>query len=275
MKYINKLFFLVVLFSLVNRVSYAVNSPTAVSKFYSCLKTLRNATNLNIANDMQQQMSACFMASEQSGINLSMDGLGEMSSSLYTMKLFTLIYREKSLVVNYDINRTELIEQPDQTGTLQRNGAQHYVTYVTKQYSKDGKNTTYIDVVFTLISNGLIVEMENSESAGYITPKINKDDLSIEQLRARAAYYYSRGMNDEAYNNYEKLVLKAPTDGDAAYRLALLTFWRKGCKGRFNRKQARNKAINYINIALQYGSDEIKNKARNVKANWENNNVYF
>ena len=82
-------------------------------------------------------------------------------------------------------------------------------------------------------------------------------------------------MNDEAYNNYEKLVLKAPTDGDAAYRLALLTFWRKGCKGRFNRKQARNKAINYINIALQYGSDEIKNKARNVKANWENNNVYF
>lgn len=144
----------------------AVVNPGVVTKFYSCLQALERATNTNAANTAQQSMASCFMASDQSGINLSMDGLGEMSSSLYTMKLYNMIYNEKSLRINnYNIIRTELLEQPDQNSSIQRNGAQHYVSYISKQYVKNGITITYNDVVFTLISNGLIVEMENSESS--------------------------------------------------------------------------------------------------------------
>lgn len=255
----------------------AITNPESVNRFYSGMKALENATDMNVANTAQQKMAACFMASDQSGINLSMDGLGEMSSSLYTMKLYMMLFSQKSLKINsYNITRTELVEQPDQSASMQKKGAQHYVTYVTKQYTRDGKTTLYNDMVFTLISNGLIVEMENSvgNSNTLPTPK-PVENVSTEQLRARAAYYYSKGKYSEAYNYYEQLIKRAPTDGDAAYRIALMTFWRKGCKERFSKKNAQSKAKEYLGVALNYGSPEIKSKAANVSANWDNNNVYF
>lgn len=255
----------------------AISNPTSVTKFYSGLKSLENATSTNAANATQQAMASCFMASDQSGINLSMDGLGEMSSSLYTMKLFMLIFNERSLKIgNYNITNTEIVEQPDQTGAMQKKGAQHYVTYVTKQYVKDGKITTYNDMVFTLISNGLIVEMENSESSGNVVPIPRPvEDLNVEQLRARAAYYYSKGRYHEAYNYYEQLIRRSPKDGDACYRIALMTFWRKGCKERFSKKEARSKAMDYIDRAIKYASGDVGLKAINVRDNWQNNNIYF
>lgn len=258
-------------------ICWGASNPRNVVQFYSGLKALESSTSTNDANSTQQGMAACFMASEQSGINLSMDGMGEMSSSLYTMKLYNMIYNEKSLKINsYNITRTEIVEQPDQNSSMQRNGAQHYVSYVTKQYVKDGRTVTYNDVVFTLISNGLIVEMENSEASGTITPRPRAtEELNVEQLRARAAYYYSRGDYYESYRYYEKLVSKSPTDGDAAYRIALMTFWRKGCKERFSKKEARERALNYIDRAISYGNSEISRKATNVKTNWENKNVYY
>lgn len=68
----------------------------------------------------------------------------------------------------------------------------------------------------------------------------------------------------------------APTDGDAAYRIALLTFWRKGCKVKYKKKKlAEEKAKEYIDVAIRYGSDEIREKAMNVRDNWNNDNVYF
>ncbi|MGN0069868.1 MAG: hypothetical protein ACI350_09115 [Prevotella sp.] len=254
----------------------AVN-PGSVTKFYSGLQALDRATDTNAANTAQQTMASCFMASEQSGINLSMDGLGEMSSNLYTMKLYNMIFSEKSLKINnFSITKTEIVEQPDQNNSMQNSGAQHYVSYVTKQYVKDGKTITYNDMVFTLISNGLIVEMQNSEVSGNVTPRPRPtEELNTEQLRARAAYCYSKGMYTESYDYYEKLVSRNPTDGDAAYRIALMTFWRKGCKSRYSRKEARRKADEYMQIALRYGNTEIRRKADNVTKNWENNNVYY
>lgn len=192
------------------------------------------------------------------------------------MRLHSLIFNERRLKTQSTINRTDIIEQPDQNSNMQRTGAQHYVSYITKKYIKDGQETIYNDVVFTLIKNGLIVEMENSLAPGITPPPARSDQkLSIEQLRARAAYYYSKKDFDIAYSYYERLIKAAPRDGDAAYRIALLTFWRKGCKHRFSKKEAKNRALNYIDKAIQYGNYDIRNKATNVKANWQNDNVYF
>lgn len=256
--------------------SNAENNPATVSRFYSNMKSLETAKDVNAANSCQQRMANCFYAGEQGGIDLSMDGLGEMTSASYTMKLFFLLYRDKSLTVKYSIDGTEVVEQPDQTGGMEKKGAQHYITTVTKYYTQDGKTVKYNDKVATLISNGLIVDMENVELSGSVTPRPTPtEDLNVEQLRARAAYYYSKKQYETAYDYYEKLVSKAPTDGDASYRIALLTFWRKGCKYRFSKKQARSKALAYIDKAIQYGNYEISKKATNVKNNWENGNVYF
>lgn len=256
--------------------SFAQSYPTAVSSFYSSMKSLETAKDVNTANTCQQHMAYCFFAGEQSGIELSLDGFGDMGSTMYTIKLFNLLYKEKSLSVKYTINGTELAAQPDQTGSMEKKGAQHYVTTVTKFYTQNGKTTKYNDKVTTYISNGKIVDMENVDISGVITPKPHPtEDLNVEQLRARAAYYYSKRQYETAYDYYEKLVSKAPTDGDASYRIALLTFWRKGCKDRFSKKTARSKAMNYIDKAITYGNYEISKKATNVKNNWMNGNVYF
>ena len=260
---------------------YAEDTPSSVKTFYGELKNLEKATSLNEANLAQQHMSFCFMGGESgdSGIDLSMDGMEDMTSTFYTMKLFDMIYNQKSLKTEVSINNTELIEQPDQTASMQRKGAQHRVTYVTKKYLRGGNSTTYKDVVITYIENGLIVEMENSESFGESDkPSFTKKPVTeqnVEQLRAKAAWYYSKGRYAEAYDCYGKLVESNPTDGDASYRIALLTFWRKGCKDRFSKKVARNKALTYIDNAIRYGNWEIRSKAENVKANWNNRNVYF
>lgn len=262
--------------SLVSFICCGTNNPRSVILFYSGLKKLESATDMNIANSTQQSMAACFMASEQSGINLSMDGMGKMSSSLYTMKLYNMIYNEKSLRVNsYNITKTEIIEQPDQNSSMEQSSAQHYVSYVTKQYVKDGKTIIYNDVVFTMISNGYITEMTNVKTSGNIITT-NVQQLNIEQLRTRAAYYYSKRNYTQAYDYYEQLVIRVPTDGDACYRIALLTFWRKGCKDKFRKKsEAMRKAKEYIKNAITYGNYEIRKKATNVSNNWENKNVYF
>lgn len=252
----------------------AINPPTKVVTFYNGIKQLEQAVNFDAANAIQQCMASCFMASENSGINLDMDGLGEMSSTLYTMRLHSMLYDEKSLKAICNITSTELAEQPDQNRGMQQKGAQHYITRVMKTYTQNGKTTTYTDIVSTLINNGLITEMANEESIEN-TVTIPRQ-LSLEQLRARAAYCYSKGLYTQAYDYYEQLVKRAPTDGDAAYRIALLTFWRKGCKYKFSsRKAAENQAKRYMQNAIEYGNTEIREKAINVKRNWDNRNVYF
>lgn len=253
---------------------YAINPPTKVITFYDGFKQLEQAADFNTANTIQQRMAGCFMASENSGINLDIDELGEMSSTLYTMKLHSMLYNEKSLKAICNIISTELAEQPDQNSRMQQKGAQHYITRVIKTYTQNGIKKTYVDIVSTLISNGLITEIINEKSIGntsFIPKQIN-----IEQLRSRAAYCYSKGMYTQAYDYYEQLVSRAPTDGDAAYRIALLTFWRKGCKNKFrSRKAAEKQAKVYIQNAIKYGNAEIREKATNVKKNWDNRNVYF
>lgn len=270
----NKLFAFIIIFLCFGNLE-AINPPSKVVTFYNGFRRLEQATSFDIANTIQQQMAACFIASDNSGINLKLDGFDEMSSSFYTMKLYTMLYSEKSLKAICRITKTEIAEQPDQNRSMQQKGATHYMTYVTKNYTQNGITKVYNDIVFTHISSGFITEMANTESTGNITTT-STQQLSIEQLRTRASYYYSKGMYTQAYDYYEQLVTRMPTDGDAAYRIALLTFWRKGCKHKFSsRKAAQAKAKLYIQKAINYGNAEIREKATNVKNNWENNNVYF
>lgn len=111
---------------------WAIGTPESVRKFYGGMVDLEKASDVNMANRIQQTMASCFMASDKSGIELTIDGLNTMPSTLYTMKLHTMIFREKSLKVSCNVINTELVEQPDQNGIEQKKGAQHYVSYIKK-----------------------------------------------------------------------------------------------------------------------------------------------
>ena len=254
----------------------AVETPKSVSRFYDGLKVLEKTSDFDLANETTLEMISCFAASEQSGIEVKLDGMETMNSNKYTQKLHILIYQQKVLKTKCQIVRTEIAEQPDLTSGQQKKNAKHYISYITKQYTQDGKTTKFNDVVETLISDGTIVDMKNTDEVESPSPSlVVSENLNVEQIRARAAYYYTKKKYVEAYNYYENLTQRAPTDGDAFYRLALLTLWRKGCKERFSSKEAESRGMSYLEKAILYGNDEIKQKAENVKTNRLHKNVYF
>lgn len=244
----------------------AIEPPAKVKQFYDNLLLLDRATDENEAYRAQRNMNQCF----SEGLEITMDGSdAEMTYGVYTSRLYTNIRKTHTLkVVGYKIENVKTLEQPDHKG----NEATHRSTYVTKTYIRDGQTIVYRDFVSTLISNGLIATMQTENRNGQLPLS---HSMNIEQLRASAAYYYTNKHYEDAYSCYEMIVKNDPTDGDACYRLALLTFWRKGCKDRFTKKEAHQIAQEYIEKAILYASPDISVKARRVEANWRRGNVYF
>ena len=254
--------------------------PRNVVKFYNGLSTLGTTHNAETAYGAREEMASCFWEGQDSGLELDMDGLQEkMTSTKYTMELYQHIYKNRDWQVSScNIIKTKLTGQPDQTGRKGGTEFTHSVTYVTKVYVQDGRSVSYNDVVETINQSGLITEIMNVSSfddMSLTATPVSSGDAGVEQLRARAAFYYTEKNYVAAYECYEMLLQRSPYDGDAAYRIALMTFWRKGCKHRFSKDAAERLAKQYIEVAIEYGNPLIVQKALNVKNNWDRKNIYF
>lgn len=254
--------------------------PRNVVKFYNGLSTLGTTRDAETAYRARKEMASCFWEGEESGLELDMDGMQEkMTSTKYTIKLYKHIYENRDWQVSScNIIKTLPTGQPDQTRHKGGTEYTHSVTYVTKVYVQDGHSVTYNDMVETFNQNGLIIEIMNVPSFDDVslaaTP-VTSGNAGVEQLRARAAFYYTEKNYVAAYECYEQLLQRSPYDGDAAYRIALMTFWRKGCKNRFSKDAAERLAKKYIEVAIEYGNPLIVQKALNVKNNWDRKNIYF
>ena len=93
---------------------------------------------------------------------------------------------------------------------------------------------------------------------------------SVDDLRMLAAKYYTNGNYTEAYKKYLEII-NQKYDGDAYYRLAVMTYYEDGCKDIFKVKGGKklwdSKLDEYLNGAIKYGNSEISRKARNMKYN--------
>ena len=83
-----------------------------------------------------------------------------------------------------------------------------------------------------------------------------------------SALAYRLGRYYEAYKYYEQIISINSKDGDALYRIGLMTYYQQGCY--FSKKSAaRKKVLEYMELATRYGDDTIVSKTDNVIHNWK------
>lgn len=238
-------------------------TPRAVLDFYGSMRAMATATDPNRAYDLQKLMSGCFYGNDElaSGIDIPNDfkRIGHdrntdshdydfLTASNYINKLYQYIYKEKVMKVEYKPLRSEYFGiQPEfARGRLGASETPCIRTFVSKTYTVDGQKYEFNEIIYTDIGSGKIYEISNGGE--------------IKSYKIKAAEAYRNGDYAKAYDCYERIVQMDRNDKDALYRLALMTYYRKGCQ--LPRKEAHRKGKAYMG---QVGTWQ----ARNVLHYWE------
>lgn len=91
--------------------------------------------------------------------------------------------------------------------------------------------------------------------------------LTPAEIRYNAAYYYSHGDYTTAYQKYLEIV-KATNDGDANYRLAVMTYHKEGCAHLFNNNRDRMRKVNeFLSAAMKTNDSQVYRNAKNMYEN--------
>lgn len=255
---------LVLLLSIAGRIAAATpETPRAVLDFYGSMRAMATATDPNRAYDLQKIIRGCFYGNDKlvSGIDLPNDfkrishdrnsnthNDDSISVSSYINKLYQYIYKEKVMKVEYKLLNSEYFGiQPEfAKGRLSASGTPCIRTFVRKTYTVNGQCYEFSEIIYTDIGNGKIYEISNGGE--------------IKSFKIKAAEAYRNGDYAKAYDCYERIVQMDRNDKDALYRLALMTYYRKGCQ--LSRKEAHRKGKVYMS---QVGTWQ----AGNVLHYWE------
>lgn len=252
-----------------------IPTPIPVRVFYDGMQKLSKVTDPNTAYYISKEMNECFY-----GLNISVSGIPlpndfrffdfdkknishndeQLNSATYINRLNDYIFKRRIMKVTCSILKTELAgDQPDFHKGRLAVSACLVATFVQKTYSLNGFQRTFNDTVYTDYSNGKISEIKNGNG---------KNVVNINTLRIRAALAYRLKRYYEAYKCYEQIISIEANDGDALYRIGLMTYYQQGC--RYSKKSiARNKGIEYMEQASRFGNLFIVDKANNVLHNWK------
>lgn len=250
-------------------------TPPVVETYYESMKRLASNIDGKSASELELQMKACFFLGRGSGINLPNDfrffeydksSISHKNSTLtsnnYVNKLAEFLYKERVLTVDYRILKSEPHGAvPDFQSSRLSSTTNLVSTYVEKTYTLNGRTHAFNDTLITDITVGKISRISNGGG-------VLADDPHT--LRIKAAHAYQRGLYAEAYKYYERIIALDKKDGDSFYRIGLMTYWRQGCEHKFaKKKDARNKAKEYMLMAEIRGSYKIRKQAENVMHYWE------
>lgn len=250
-------------------------TPTSVKIFYDGMQKLTSVADPNTAYYITKEMNECFY-----GLNISVSGIPlpndfrffdydkknishndeHLNSATYINRLSDYIYKSHIMKVSCSIQKTELAgDQPDFHKGRLAVSACLVSTYVQKTYSLNGHQRTFNDTVYTDYSNGKISEIKNGNG---------KNVVNINSLRIRAALAYRLKNYYEAYKCYEHIIAIEAKDGDALFRIGLMTYYQQGCH--YSKKSiARRKGIDYMEQASRFGNLYIRDKSNNVLHNWK------
>lgn len=236
--------------------------PDVVRTFYDGMQRMGSVTNSNDAAILQEQMAKCFPASDggsgiSSGITLNNDFRVFMktdpsptkSSTLYTMQLYDFIYLQKVLSVKYKILNCEWCSTPD----LMSSSNNEFIScYVEKTFVFNGKNYLFNDTVQYCVAERYI--------SGILSGS-KKENIDINGLLSKAAYYYSHGEKKKSYDTYRYVIERDPKNAQALYYYGILSYYDVGHIYK-SKKRAREAACEYVLKAMKNSKDEkFKNRA--------------
>ena len=255
--------------------SYAqVSVPQAVKQFYGGMEDMLACSSATEISELEISMNKCFFGYEDSGMNLPNDfryleidadspshDNKSLTSNNYINKLSKYIYLDKSLKPSVKIS-----SYSRKTGTLpyfdKRLSAEdaYVMTVVRKTFSYEiGTKNEYkefLDTVYTHIIHNKISVIVNGLGS----------DNNPELLKVKAAQAYEAKRFDEAYKIFQRIIELDRSDSEPLYRLALMTYYGKGCKS--DKRKGRLLMEESSHKGSVYGY-----KADLVLRNWKYRNV--
>lgn len=188
-----------------------VETPSAVRRLYESLYRMHHAQSLNEFYELQVEAEACFFASEESGLRLKVDDMGEMTSNIYVQTVSEQIFRDRSVYIDYNIDGSELAGVD----------SSFCVTYVSKILVEGERSVPYRDVLVTRLSDPEhIIDFSNRKladvkSTSQLFPSLTGDEVarsSSDRLKMWGNLYYAKGLYDEAEKCFNELIRRTPDD---------------------------------------------------------------
>lgn len=222
----------------------AVSTPEVVTKFYDAIRGLSQASNDSEAARYTSAIKDCFLGKDDGGIPVPNDFYSwearetNITSNVYSFRARDMFYTKKKLKVpEYHIESSKYISEVELE--KYKNATSDLIQTIVRKTFSDGEiSKTFSDTL--IIEYGKIGVFNNTIS-----------DEDVNALRALAARYYSSKLYYLAYKTYERIISVDPKNANAYYRLALLTYWRRGCN--FSVKTAHKKGLEYAEKSKSLG----------------------
>ncbi len=257
------------LFTFLGANAQTTTVPTAVSIFYNGITAMYSASNSSTLGQIEMEMRNCFYGKENSGINMpndfrffendktnSVNQITILTSNNYVNKLSSYMYPEKRLEPNVSVSTysREVGSLPNFSNGKMTTQKAYVETIVQKTYSIGQISKTFMDTVYTHVAYNKIMLVVNGNGISTINP---------DALRVEAAKYYMEKNYKKAYEVLLKIVDLDRTDGDSYYRLALMTYYGRGCK------RSRKDGERYLDLAIRNSDYDVSNKLYNVQRYWK------
>lgn len=240
-----------------------------VVKFYNCFLTIVNGEYPG-GEPTDQSATA-----KQDGIDFCNDtevdlpnefpffGFSNSYGNSLRPATYLTLLTNMAIKLQHKMRMTVDVGQPQPLVEIKMNKSEadnFYKVLVKKTISNGmGKSDSYEDVVKVSTEVGKIIGISNKTGGD------GANTETIESLRFNAAELYTNKQYQEAYDAYLKIVQADAKQGDAYYRLALMTYHNKGCKKRYpSGKTRRAKALEFAEKARSYARYPIRDYSQNL-----------
>lgn len=232
-----------------------------------------NENNVNRASELQQAIQSCFAANLNLKGNefylIGLDQRSNLTSQSYSNKLKRYIFTERKVDMDCDVLETVPVNGIE----LGKDEVVLYVTKLKKDIACNGRNYQFWQEIDYDIDGGGITSIKTTDKAPRKDEYIDIPDegpKSAKEYLNQAAKMYTSKKYAEAYNLYSELTRQYSQEPEGWYRLALMIYKQKGCKGQF--KKPREVARDYMQRAYNLASGKLKTKAENVLYYWDHPN---
>lgn len=256
------------------------DAPDVTLRFVNSIDEMSHLIpdNVNRASELQQQIQACFMAAEMSGINItnsdlylaSIPGIRQnITSQRYSNQLKQLIFTDRSLKMNQQTLETIVLNTVD----FDNDEPYLYNTIIKKTLCYNNKSITiwqeiHVPVKGTQLISEILTSSKELKKNEFI--HYERDVLTVNQYLSQAAQFYSKKQYANAYKTYTELTEKHADNAEGWYRLSLMIYKQRGCKGNYTNPRAT--AREYMQRAYELGNGDIKTKAENILFYWDHPN---
>ena len=262
------------------------SAKNVVSLFYESLKVLSEHPDENtVAESTYQCVDLCasdnFMNFPNEFVYLGLDNSTNSADILPS----TYVAYFKKYVKNHNTDYDCTISSPvvlREAEYGKEDDVSYTYFYVNKRYSSDNVNVEFVDTVITMKEKGTYKILGIQNVAGgnaFTTTHFHSDyndhpvsspthtSASVTSMTVEAARYYTMKEYDKSYNMYLKIIDSDEKNANAYYRLAIMSYERKGCR-QYSRQETDRLAMAYINQANSFGDEYLRNKISNVLYYW-------